>query len=94
MKRNRSLTDILSNLTLNEENKKPKYSIIKSTHIEHDDIFNIGKISLGKDFYSKQEVIMILNSREASLYAKFIKLIKDMIYYHSGDSLNIPKWVK
>ena len=79
MKRKLSLTDVLSNLTLNEDNKKPKYCIIQNTHITHEDVFNIGKINFEKDFYSKDELIMILNAREATLYKKFIKMIKKLV---------------
>ena len=95
MKRNRSLTDILSSLTLNEENKKPKRSIIKNTYFNHEDIFNIGKLHLEKEYYSKNEVIMILNAREATLYEKFIKLIKSIICHQSiNNIITIPRWVK
>ena len=95
MKRKLSLTDILSNLTLNEDNKKSKYCIIKNTHIKHEDIFNIGKINFEKDFYSRDELIMILNAREATLYEKFIKTIKQIVCHSSiNNIITIPHWIQ
>ena len=92
MKRKLSLTDILSNLTLNEDNKKQ--CIVKNIYIVHKDVFNIGKIHLEKEFYSKNEVLMILNTREDTLYEKFIKLIKHIVCHTSIDKLiTIPKWI-
>ena len=95
MKRNISLTDILSNLTLNDNNKKAKISIVKNTIIAHEDVFDIGKIHLEKELYSRNEVIMILNTREATLYESFIKLLKTIACNFSiSNVLTIPKWVK
>ena len=90
MKRNRSLTDILESLTLNEKRSKKDIQI----YIEHEDIFSIGKITLEKCFFSREEVILLLNNREQKLYTKFINLIKSFVYKTSNSVLNIPNWVK
>jgi hypothetical protein len=94
MKRNRSLIDILSELTLNEEHKKPKYNVIQK-QFEHEDVFNIGKISLDKEFYSKTDVLTILNAREATLYKKFVNFFTNFIYQSSIEKIiSIPSWIK
>jgi hypothetical protein len=73
-------------------NKKPKiYHIIKKE--VHNDTFEIGKLREDKEFYTKEEVIKLLNNRESILYKKFYNFIRKRIMYNSCESF-IPTWVK
>tara|TARA_B110000046_G_C12616434_1_gene243000 strand:+ start:81 stop:347 length:267 start_codon:yes stop_codon:yes gene_type:complete len=87
MKRKRSLSDILSNLNL----KQKKTDIVCVT--EHRDVFEVGKVILDKDFYSKEEVLRIINTREDSLLVKFKKYVFSIPSKKSVGSTFLPRWV-
>ena len=91
MKRNRSLAEIFD--TLHIENKKPKNNEIV-VYKRHNDIFNIGQIKLNKFFYTKDEVIDLINERELTLYDKFRIFMKNNIYSIYDLTNIIPRWVK
>ena len=91
MKRNRSISDIFESLSINPQKKRKEYAIVRA--VTQNDIFNIGKIKFEKDFYSKEEVITLINLRENTLYQKF----KTFLYSYSDISplsSIVTHWVK
>jgi len=89
MKRER---DLLSDLmgSLNIRNKRRKEIICIQSH---DDIFNIGKIELENRLYTKDEIIMLINARENTLFSKFKKFFFSFLPKGSTNSI-IPNWIK
>lgn len=88
MKRERDICDLFE--TLNLGNKRLKQII--QTEV-HKDIFNIGKIKLENKLYTKNEVIVLLNDREDSLFDKFKKIMFSCIPKFDASSI-IPRYVK
>ena len=88
MKRERDICDLFETLTLG--NKRFKQIICTETH---KDIFNIGKIDLENKLYTRNEVIMLINAREDTLFDKFKKFMFSYIPKFDTGSI-IPRWVK
>lgn len=69
-------------------NKTPK--IHNNTRIViHKDVFDIGKLREDKVFYTREEVVELLNKRESILYTRFYNFLKN----DSFCKLFIPKWI-
>lgn len=88
MKRERDICELFETLDLSPKRRKEIIPIQV-----HKDVFNIGKIKLDNKMYTKDEVIMLINSREDTLFDKFKKLMYSYIPKFSSDSI-IPRWVK
>lgn len=87
----RTLSDLFEGLNISEKETK-KMQIQPKYEMHHNDIFNMGKIELSKDYYTKDEVINIINKHEMSLMTKFKVFLTSFIPKTSNSI--IPLWVK
>jgi hypothetical protein len=84
----RTLSDLFENMTISRKKPKTSLQVLQT----HEDIFRIGKVVLTKEYYTKNEVIEIINRHELSLMAKFKVFLTSFI--PKSNNAIIPFWVK